>query len=179
MQARQRGTTLVELIYTGAIAAVLLGVAVPGMQALRIRSELSATNHALVASVNLARTRAVLDRQSTVVCPRDGSSERCRSGGVWDAGWLVFVDADGDGRYEPPADQLLQSELRADGDLPVRSSKGRPRVRFAANGMSRGGNVTIRICDPNGRAAGAIVLNNGGRVRSAVAEEVPALAGCG
>ena len=80
----QGGFTLIELMVTIAIAAILLMVGVPSFVTMQRNSELTAAANALVAGINAARGEAMKRGLNAVVVPTDGAS--------WRNGWTVFVD---------------------------------------------------------------------------------------
>ncbi|MCK7593224.1 GspH/FimT family protein [Pseudomarimonas salicorniae] len=161
-KATQRGLSLVELLLGLGLAGFMLVVAVPGMQALGARSERAAINNSLLATLALARSEALRRRQDTIVCPAQPAASGCRSDGAWHEGWMSFVDANGNGRFDS-GESLLQVHGPLEGAR-LDSGRGRPKVRFARNGMNRGSNLSIRLCQA-GEIASAVVLNNGGRAR--------------
>jgi type IV fimbrial biogenesis protein FimT len=89
--AGQRGFTLVELVVTIALVAILTTLAIPSFtETLRGWRRDSATR-AFVSSLNLARTEAIKTSRVLVVCPSaDGAS--CSNASNWNIGWLVFSD---------------------------------------------------------------------------------------
>jgi type IV fimbrial biogenesis protein FimT len=93
---RTGGFTLIELIVTITIAAILLGLAVPGMQGFVENNRIKLTVGQLADSLNYARSEATKLRFPVTVCPRSTDSS-CAGGGAWAGGWLVFSDDDGNG----------------------------------------------------------------------------------
>jgi len=125
------GFTLVELMVTVAIAAILLAVALPSFQgSLRSNRVATATNEAL-ASLALARSEAVRNTRGAGVC---ASADGASCGADWNSGWLVWSDADGDGAVDA-------------GETIVRYSQGKASVAMA-------GTATTLAFDPRGRVRG-------------------------
>jgi type IV fimbrial biogenesis protein FimT len=81
---RSDGFTLIELMVTIAIAAILLMVAAPSFVTMQRNSELTAAANALVAGINAARGEAMKRGVNAVVVPTDAAN--------WRNGWTVFVD---------------------------------------------------------------------------------------
>lgn len=83
------GFTLLELMVTIAIAAILLTIALPSFQgALRSNRVATASNEVL-ASLSLARTEAIRGIGPAGVCPSvNGTS--CTVSTDWAAGWTVW-----------------------------------------------------------------------------------------
>jgi type IV fimbrial biogenesis protein FimT len=85
-----RGFTLIELMVTVSVLAILLGVAIPAMQNFTIRNRLVAVNNDLMTAVNFARSEASKRGTTVSVCK---SSTMTSCGGSWSNGWIVFVDS--------------------------------------------------------------------------------------
>ena len=67
-QTRQPGFSLIELMITIVVAAVLLAVAVPSFRNLILSNELTTTTNEWVTAVNLARSEAIKRSAAVVVC---------------------------------------------------------------------------------------------------------------
>ena len=83
--ARAAGFTLIELMVTIAIAAILLMIGVPSFVAFQRNSELTSATNSLVAAISAAKGEAMKRGQSAVVVPTPPSNS-------WKDGWTVFVD---------------------------------------------------------------------------------------
>lgn len=100
--AKSLGFTLIELIVTISIVAILVGMALPGFTSIISSTRLTTYANELVASLNLARSEAV-KRGVQVSIRRKGSTSQ-----NWDSGWDIFTDVDGDGVFDA-ADTLLKT----------------------------------------------------------------------
>ena len=92
---RCRGFSLIELMVTIAVLAILLAIGLPSFQG-SMRSNLVATGaNELIASISLARSEAIRSPGGAGICASaDGSS--C-NGASWNDGWIVWNDLDGNG----------------------------------------------------------------------------------
>ena len=80
-----RGFTLIELMITVSIAALLLLIAVPSLTSFRRNAELTSVANKVVASINAARGEAMKRGMSAYMVPLDNGSD-------WGIGWASFVD---------------------------------------------------------------------------------------
>ena len=85
---RAFGFTLIELMVTIAIAAILLTVAVPSFTTYLRNAELTSASNNLIATINTARGEAMKRNRRTMVVPTSNGTD-------WTTGWVVFVDLNG------------------------------------------------------------------------------------
>lgn len=71
---RSRGFTLIELMVTITVAAVLLTIALPSFVNTTLNSKLRATANNLSAAVMLSRSEAIKRNAATQLCPSDNDS---------------------------------------------------------------------------------------------------------
>jgi type IV fimbrial biogenesis protein FimT len=81
------GFTVVELMITVAVAAILLALALPSFRETIISSNVTETTNQLIGDLNLARSEAV--RRGTLVAVISTSGTNS-----WDGGWRVETDGD-------------------------------------------------------------------------------------
>ncbi|MGQ9860680.1 MAG: GspH/FimT family pseudopilin, partial [Thiobacillaceae bacterium] len=92
-QRRQSGVTLIELLVTISIAAILMAIAVPGFQDFFRRNRLDGATSDLMATLNYARSEAIRRGVPVSVC-RSSNGTSCSGG--WQQGWIVFTNPDND-----------------------------------------------------------------------------------
>ena len=164
MRARDSGYSLLELMMTIAVAAMILTLGVPSFSALKARNAQRVEINALFHAVHLARKGSIMRKQVVSLCPTaDGLT--CNPGRDWSGGFLVFENSD---RDEPP-------ELD-DGEILLYRHLGSPSVKIAANRRGftlratflRATNGTLVVCDRAGRVSPrALVISYTGRPRVA------------
>jgi type IV fimbrial biogenesis protein FimT len=140
-----RGLTLIELMMTIAIAAILLAVAAPGFQQTLNGNRLSSAVNELASAINLARAEAVRQNRRGVLCRSVDGSACDGTNSSW-GGWIVFVDVDADG-VRDAAEPVIKSGT-FDPSLAVTSSANiagvNERISFRADGTARAAdNVTL------------------------------------
>lgn len=169
------GFTLLELLVTLALAAIILAIGVPAFTELIRNNRQVSTSHTLMTGLNLARSEAIKRAVRVTMCRSNGpdscSDDNSR---IWETGWIVFVDADESGDFTD-TDDIIRVFEPIGGNVTLRSGGNYARfVSFLPLGNSRGNtglpNDTFRICDPRGSSkARAVIVNAVGRARAAQA----------
>lgn len=109
-QASLRGFTLLELMVTLAIAAILGTLAAPALQDIIIKSRLSGVGSQFTGHILRARNEAISHNTCTVMClststnnavitnasgiVQTGSPSCANAGTDWQQGWIVFLKED-------------------------------------------------------------------------------------
>ncbi|MGN6513314.1 MAG: GspH/FimT family pseudopilin [Lysobacteraceae bacterium] len=173
---RTAGFTLVEALIVMAVAAIVLGLAVPAVGNATAAAHAGEAQADLVQTLTAGMAHSTVTLVEVVVCP-SGDGTHCRGGSDWSAGWIAFADLDGD--RERGATETL---VRQHGALPdgthLRTSTGRPRIVLQpTGGAASGSNATFTLCDGRGPAkATALVLASSGRLRQSTPTQAAALA---
>lgn len=87
---RWQGVTLVELIITLAVLAILATIAAPSFQDLWRRHQVNGAADALWADLTYARYEAVQRASFVSLCP-SGTGEACSSDASYAEGWIVYA----------------------------------------------------------------------------------------
>ena len=134
---RQAGFTLIELMVTVAVLAILLSLGLPGFQGVLRSNRVATTNNELIASLSLARTEALRNGRGAGVCP---STAGTACDGGWNDGWMVWSDADGNGSFE--STETVLRFFAPKNNMEVTSSAA-GAVLFDARGRRRSAAQTI------------------------------------
>lgn len=100
-QVRARGSggfTILELMITVAVLAIMVGIGIPSFQDMMRRNRLAAHTNTFVGALAIARSEAVKRGVPVTVCPADDPVEQdsCGPAGDWATnGLIVFTDAFG------------------------------------------------------------------------------------
>lgn len=158
----QHGFTLLELLMTLAIAAVLLSLAVPAYKQLVSRNRLAALVSDLVGDLNYARNEAINRGQPVFVCASEGQLP-CSNDGNWRHGWVVYMQH-GDTDTASRARQILRARQVATDEISLISNVTQP-VRFNAGGFAIFGR-SFTVDNAHGRQEIQITIASTGRVRA-------------
>ena len=94
LSATARGFTLLELIITIAIAAILVGIAVPSYRYVTTANRISGEINGLLGDMQYARSEAIKEGQMVTICASsDGDS--CSGSTAWNSGWIVYSGPSG------------------------------------------------------------------------------------
>ncbi|MDP1864033.1 MAG: GspH/FimT family pseudopilin [Thiobacillus sp.] len=161
MSTKQIGFTLIEMMITIAVLAILLSIAIPSFQTLMLDNRIAAQANQLITAFNYGRSEAVKRAAPATVCPTNGGAA-CAGSTNWSTGWLVFADANNNGTVDANEDILRVWPALDNGN--TLNSGAKTRVTFTATGFATGFNDTFSLCDkrgvPNSRAT---ILNAMGR----------------
>jgi len=157
------GATLIELVTTLAVVAVLGTLAAPSFTSVVYDSRRATIVNELLHSLFLARSEAVKRGRIVAVCQSsDGWSCDGRPA-QWHSGWIVFANLD---RDDPPvrdAGEPLIATHAAWKHGSITSTRASYSFRPNTQGVVNG---TLVFCDARGDAhARAIVISRSGRPR--------------
>lgn len=161
---RETGFTLLELMVTVSIAAILLAVGVPSYVTFIDNNRVTSQANDLLYSFNMARSEAI----------KRGANVRLVSvaGSDWNGGWNLVADTNNDSDFDDPADILMRWEaLAGAGSLAIvaTNSPSDTYMQFSSRGALSPGDASFVFtlepgdCDaidsriislqPSGRAA--------------------------
>jgi type IV fimbrial biogenesis protein FimT len=141
--SRRQGFTLVELMVTLVVVAVLMSIGAPGMQQFLLRRAVIAQADSLVSSIRFARSEALKGGQAVTVCNTadpNAATPACAAGN-WASGWIIFVDRNSDQIFSPE-DRLLQVQ-QAYGNSGGITATAPAVVTFNATGIAATGPMSF------------------------------------
>ncbi len=164
--SKTRGFTLIELMVTLSVAAILLTVGVPSMRDLIANNRLTAATNVFVSSLNIARSEAIKQGRNASVCVSDTATQTSCSGTDWRKGWLVWVDVNKNGTLNYPNEVIRTVQPLTDS---IQMVSARNSFQIDPQGSVDNPNANVTLCDnrsgETGRqlrimATGGISLNS-------------------
>jgi type IV fimbrial biogenesis protein FimT len=162
---RQRGITIIEIMVTLAIAAVLIGLALPAFNGFVAQRALTAQVNDFLVAIQYARSEA--GRRGTNVGVR--AVDASAAGNEWGPGWCVILVPN---PTAPPACPNDGTELRAFQSLGsntldgINGFDGVGALVFNSRGLMVAPTVagTFDLCNPKEHIGREVSLNTIGRV---------------
>ena len=157
----QRGLTLIELLSTLMIVAVLANIAVPSFTVLVQDKKQDAQLSDFKNSVLITRSEAIKRGVPTVICAST-NGVTCANAS-WTPGWVSFVDDNGNDEYDVGEFVIRVNSGLDPGYSLIGSVNVASKIRYQASGDAlESGSITL--CDPRGvDKAQAIVVSPSGK----------------
>lgn len=147
-----RGFTLIEMMTSIAVLAVILGTAAPSLAGLVRSSKMRAAQSELVAALMLARSEAA-KRGVTVSVGASAPT----AGSEFSAGWTVWIDANADGVVDS-SETLIRSYPDISSAVILGTTGNVTRVSFAPTGfLTPAAVATFKVCGKSDSAKGYTV----------------------
>jgi type IV fimbrial biogenesis protein FimT len=166
------GFTLIELMVTVAMIAIVLMIGVPSFQQVIMNNRIATQANDFLGSMNLARSEAVKRGQRVVLCKTANpfaATPACPAG-AWGQGWLIFVDNNNNATLDAGEVLLKVHQALAPSTL-TGDANVADFLSYATDGTTRLPNNafqfgTLTLCPgTSGMAGRSIVVNAAGRAR--------------
>lgn len=180
MRNPQRGLTMVELMVTVSIMAILLAVGVPSYRYITTSNRVSAEVNGLLLDLQFARSEALKQGRAVTVCPVT-TTGTCAGNSNWQNGWIVFMDINGNGQMDDATTEITlknQPSFASNGDTFVSDNAVQfityNREGFASGLTPAAGYITITLHDKTANKSWTrcVEVNTIGKVRSERAGDV-------
>lgn len=178
---RITGFSMIELMITIAIAAILLGLAAPNFSETIKNNRLITKTNDVVTAINIARQVAISRGVITFVCHSnnvDTNAPTCNGGSAsdWNTGVIIYsaqarTIVNAQRNYSAANDTIIQQlDFNDDDDIVVTQANDNDYVSFNPNGLLFGTNapLTFTICDDRtGESGREINVSLAGKISSA------------
>lgn len=141
---RSAGFTLIEMMVTLALLAILIVLVTPSFRGLLRDNHAAAQASILVGSLMLARSEAIKRNAPAVLC-RSNTGTSC-AGSEWEDGWLVWADTDGDSTLD--TDEILQVQQPLDGRFDLSATAA--AITYRPDGSIAGAADAFELAAPGG-----------------------------
>lgn len=163
-QQRQHGFTLVEIMVTIALLAIITSLAAPSWTQIRVRNALRAATNDFTSSLYLARAEAVRLNTRVTICPSDDGANCTNT--AFTEGWIVKT-----GTSNNEVTQVILQDMLPHGMVRMDATTAASRVfTFLPNGRPAGNfaGATVQVCPGNTEfdyLTRRLVINRPGRIR--------------
>ncbi len=133
---RERGFTLVELLVTIAIAAILIGLSAAPMSQMFASNRVQSEASSFVSDLMYARSEAIRRGQPVSLCASADNGASCLGTNAWGSGWVVFPDSTQCGSAVSPASSQLRIRAAFKGADTLGGTSAKSCVTFNRDGFS-------------------------------------------
>lgn len=161
---RSRGVSLAELMIVVTMLAILAVLAAPQFTDAVREARLTSQINQLVYALNLARSEAV-KRASTVTVCASADGAACATDGRWEAGWIVFADANANQTADSGEAVLLRMDPLREGFTLRSSAVLGGAVTFDSRGTTPSQGNFILCAGGDVREARSVGVKRVGRIR--------------
>ena len=130
------GFTLIELIMTITVGAILLAIGVPSFRYVTSANRAASEINGLLGDMQFARGEAIKEGQTVTICAALNGAPPCLGTTAWQNGWIVFSDVAGNGVFAGPPDVLLKMQKTFSSTDVLNADNGITSVTFSREGFT-------------------------------------------
>ncbi|MEM7206601.1 MAG: GspH/FimT family pseudopilin [Pseudomonadota bacterium] len=178
MNSKNQGFTIIELVITLALAAVVAGLAAPSVVNMIRENAVVAINNQIVADIQFTRSEAIKRNIPVTICAANADQDACIVSNDWSNGWIAFAETITVNGAVDAGEPIVRVNEGASSDtMTIRTSTAGNivgHVAFQGNGfpvIPPAGtlpNTNFLVCEDNNTTySRSIRINQSGRVESA------------
>jgi type IV fimbrial biogenesis protein FimT len=170
MYGKTRGYSLLNLLTSLAVSAILLGIGLPSMASFITTNRISTHVTQFAGALAFARTEAITRNQSVIIC-KSKDQLKCSTESAWHEGWMIFVDDNQNHQYDDHELVLLRDGLpHANLWIDYKGFESHAYVVFRPIGATTS-NGSFTLCDTTATgSARALIINRSGRIRASTSK---------
>lgn len=142
------GVTLIELLVTVAILAIILAIGVPSLREMQVRSQVGSITSDFANDVARTRTEAITRNTCVVICTSintanalTGGTPTCAAAGNknWQNGWIIFANPTCSAAQNNPTTNgatLIAVRQAGNSDFKLEASNSLRRMTFESRGLT-------------------------------------------
>lgn len=146
------GLTLVELVITLTILAIVTSIAAPSIIGQLASMEAKRVRYEIMGTLKMAKAESLIQRRNLTVCLTDALGNCSKDGSE---NLILFLDRNNNNRYDAETDTLFsQQQINAKyGTVHLAAALQRDHIKFlGSSGHPRGYNGHIKYCPKNSNA---------------------------
>jgi type IV fimbrial biogenesis protein FimT len=168
---RDSGYTMMELVVTMSIVAILAFIAVPGFRYVTNSNRIATEVNGLLGDIQFARSQAVKEGLPVTIC--SSSNATGCTGTAWELGWIVFLDTNNNKAVDP-GEAIIRTQPGFGGTDTFIATPNNfnaltfNRMGYAPTGLANAINVTLHDSTSNTIWTRCVAINP---IGSAVTEK--------
>lgn len=164
------GVTLIEMLVTIFVLAVLTMLAAPSFRLLHEKWNVENTAQAMQSTLLMARSEAI-KRSGGIGIRKNSNSATCTNASTnqeWGCGWFIYVDTNNNGSWNATEPKIY--EIQLNGQVNVMHNSGGNNLKIDRYGITNGLNAKGFTLSPestgiSSSATSSLCMSSGGRIR--------------
>jgi type IV fimbrial biogenesis protein FimT len=172
--SKMAGFTIIELMITLVVAAILLSVAAPSFRAIIQENRLTTDINTLAASLNLTRSEAITRGIPATLC-KSNNTTSCVATANWHDGWIVFDESNDAGTIGTidAGETIIRVVNGLSVDTTLEFEVGNNDIVYNPTGFTDSADAgKFKFCDDRNIPRG-LDVSASGRVRTVTAADLP------
>jgi type IV fimbrial biogenesis protein FimT len=169
-----KGFTLVELMVSLGVAAIIITLGVPSFREFTASSRLSSRVNNFVGDLIIARNEAIKRNTNVFICKRESPNylpPSCTTAGGWEQGWVIFLDDDDDKAFDAGETILRLADEFGDNITLRGNNPVKDRISFEGTGIATNGSLIfcdtrIETFEDDKAKARVVIISKSGRIRT-------------